>query len=43
VENICRYMETVSRSENMKNGQMINVLVGKFPTKVAQDWAKHKQ
>ena len=36
-------METVSRSEDLKNGHMINVLVEKFPTKEAHDWAEHKQ
>ena len=43
IENICRDMETVSRSEDLKNGHMINVLVEKFPTKVAHDWSGHKQ
>ena len=43
VENICRDMETVSRSADLKNGHMINVLVKKLPAKVAQEWAKHKQ
>ena len=43
VENICRDMETISRSADLKNGHMINVLVRKLPAKVAQDWAKHKQ
>ena len=42
VENICRDMETVQRSDDLKNGHMINVLVKKLPSKVAQDWAKHK-
>ena len=42
-ENICRDMETVSRSGDLKNGHMINVLVKKLPTKVAQDWSLHKQ
>ena len=39
VENICRDMETISRSADLKNGHMINVLVRKLPAKVAQDWA----
>ena len=43
VKNICRDMETVSRSADLKNGHMINVLVKKLPVKVAQEWAKHKQ
>ena len=36
-------METVSRSGDLKNGHIINVLVRKLPSKVAQDWARHKQ
>ena len=43
VENICRDMETVSRSGDLKNGHMIDVLVRKLPGKVAQDWEEHKQ
>ena len=43
VENICRDMETVSRSGDLKNGHMIDVLVRKLPAKVAQEWAKHIQ
>ena len=38
VENICRDMETVSRSGDLKNGHMIDVLVRKMPEKVSQDW-----
>jgi hypothetical protein len=38
VENICRDMETVSRSGDLKNGHMIDVLVRKMPEKAAQDW-----
>jgi hypothetical protein len=37
VENICRDMETVSRSGDLKNGHMIDVLVRKLPGKVGQD------
>ena len=33
VENICRDMETVSRSGDLKNGHMIDVLVRKMPEK----------
>ena len=43
IENICRDMETVNRSGDLKNGHMIDVLVRKLPSKVAQDWATHKQ
>ena len=43
IENICRDMETVSRSADLKNGHMINVIAKKLPTKVAEDWAEHKQ
>ena len=43
VENICRDMETVSRSADLKNGHMIDVLVRKLPGKVAQDWYEHEQ
>ena len=42
VENICRDMETVSRSSDLKNGHMIDFLVRKLPGKVRQDWEKHK-
>ena len=31
-------METVSQSGDLKNGNMIDVLVRKLPEKVAQDW-----
>ena len=43
VENICRDMETISCSGDLKNGHMINVLVKKLPAKVGYDWAEHKQ
>ena len=43
IENICRDMETISCSGDLKNGHMINVLVRKLPSKVSQDWSKHKQ
>ena len=43
VENICRDMETVGRSGDLKNGHMINVLVSKLPVKIAQDWANARQ
>ena len=43
VENICRDMETISCSGDLKNGHMINVLVKKLPARVAQDWSKYKQ
>ena len=43
IENICRDMETVSRSGDLKNGHMIDILVRKLPAKVAQDWVEHKQ
>ena len=43
IENICRDMETISCSGDLKNGHMINVLVKKLPSKVSQDWSKHKQ
>ena len=43
IENICRDMETVSRSADLKNGHMIDVLVRKLPGKVVQDWLEHKQ
>ena len=43
LENICRDMETVKCSSDLKNGHMINVLVKKLPPKVAQEWAKFKQ
>ena len=36
-------METISRSGDLKNGYMIDVLVRKLPAKVAQDWAEHIQ
>ena len=41
--NICRDMETVSGSGDLKNGHMVNVLVSKLPVKVAQEWAKNKE
>ena len=43
VENICRDMETISCSGDLKNGHMINVLVKKLPSKVGYDWAEHMQ
>ena len=41
VENICRDMETISCSGDLKNGHMINVLVKKLPAKVSYDWGEH--
>ena len=43
LENICRDMETISCSGDLKNGHMINVLVKKLPAKVNYDWQEHKQ
>ena len=42
-EKICRDMETISQSGDLKNGYMIDFLVRKLPAKVAQDWAEHIQ
>ena len=43
VENICRDMETISCSGDLKNGHMIDVLERKLPSQVSKDLAKHKQ
>ena len=43
VENICRDMETISCSGDLKNGHMINVLVRKLPAKVGYDWYEHTE
>ena len=43
MENICRDIETISCSGDLKNGHMINVLVEKLPAKVGYDWQEHKE